>query len=217
MDSSGSKGITVLRNSEGLFDALNFAFSFSRGKRVIVEEFIEKDHPYLIGGDIFVIDGKVCLWGLMNCHRDDNINPLVPVGKSFPLELSERQEHLAKDVLQSLVSKLGIRFGAMNVELIVGKNGKCYIIDAGPRAGGNMIPDLLGLIFNVDVVEMAVKAAMREKLECKEIHTGQSFYATHNLHSSEDGIYKMIEFDDIIEKYIMPSLRQMMLLSSNCH
>ena len=203
VDSSGSKGVTVLDSGNGLQDALNFAFSFSRGKRIIVEEFIEKDHPYLIGGDIFVIDGKVCLWGLLNCHRDSNVNPLVPVGKSYPLALSTTQASLVKDVLQALVSKLGIRFGAMNVELIIGKNGQCYIIDAGPRAGGNMIPDLLGMIFNVDVVEMAVKAAMGEKLNCKEIHAGQSFYATHNLHSSQDGIYKTIEFDDVIEQYII--------------
>lgn len=203
VDSSGSKGVTVLYNGDGLPDALNFAFSFSRGRRIIIEEFIEKDHPYLIGGDIFVIDGKVCLWGLLNCHRDSNVNPLVPVGKSYPLVLSTTQENLVKDALQALVSKLGIRFGAMNVELIIGKNGQCYIIDAGPRAGGNMIPDLLGMIFKVDVVEMAVKAAMGEKLECKEICVGQSFYATHNLHSSQNGIYETIEFDDIIEQYII--------------
>ena len=145
VDSSGSKGVTVLDSSDGLPDALHFAFSFSRGKRVIAEEYIEKDHPYLIGGDIFVVDGKVCLWGLLNCHRDNNVNPLVPVGKSYPLALTDSQISLVKDVLQRLVSKLGIRFGAMNVELIIGTNGQCYIIDAGPRAGGNMIPDLLGM------------------------------------------------------------------------
>lgn len=203
VDSSGSKGITVLKSNDGLKDALHFAFSFSRGKRIIVEEFIEKNHPYLIGGDIFIVDGKVCLWGLLNCHRDNRVNPLVPVGKSFPLALKIEQENLVKGVLQNLVTKLGIRFGAMNVELIIGKNGQCYVIDAGPRAGGNMIPDLLGMIFNVDLVDMAVKAAMGEHLELKEICPGQGYYATHNLHSSKNGIYGTIEFDDVIEKYIV--------------
>lgn len=203
VDSSGSKGVTVLKNGDGLKDAVNFAFSFSREKRIVVEEFIEKDHPYLIGGDIFVIDGKICLWGLLNCHRDSNVNPLVPVGKSYPLALSLAQTNLVKEVLQNLVSKLDIRFGAMNVELIIGKNGKCYIIDIGPRAGGNMIPDLLGMIFDTDVVEMAVKAAMGERLDCKELQVAQGFFATHNLHSSQDGIYRTIEFDEKIEKHIV--------------
>ena len=87
VDSSGSKGATVLHSLDELEAALNYAFSFSRSHRIIVEEFIEKKHPYLIGGDIFVENGKIILWGLLNCHRDSNVNPLVPVGKSYPLEL----------------------------------------------------------------------------------------------------------------------------------
>ena len=70
VDSSGSKGATVLRNPDKAGEAVDFAFSFSRAHRIIIEEFIVKKHPYLIGGDIFVSDGKVIQWGLMNCHRD---------------------------------------------------------------------------------------------------------------------------------------------------
>ena len=203
VDSSGSKGVTVIHGESELPAAVDFAFESSRGKRIIAEEFIEKDHPYLIGGDIFVVDGRVCIWGLLNCHRDSSVNPLVPVGKSYPLALSAEQSASVKAILQALVDKLGIRFGAVNVELIIGKNGQCYIIDAGPRAGGNMIPDLLGMIFNTDVAEMAVKAAMGERLPCEEVNDGQGFYATHNLHSSQNGVYKTIEFDDEIERFII--------------
>ena len=161
VDSSGSKGATVLRDLSGLEAAVDFAFSFSRGHRIIIEEFIEKKHPYLIGGDIFVSDGKVIQWGLMNCHRDQNVNPLVPVGKSYPPLLEEADLQAVKDTLQRLVTELGISFGPMNVELIVDANNRVFPVDIGPRSGGNMIPDLLGMIFGCDVVEMSVRAAMR--------------------------------------------------------
>jgi outer membrane protein OmpA-like peptidoglycan-associated protein len=84
---------------------LDHAFSFSRGHRVIIEEFIEKKHPYLIGGDIFVVDGKVVLWGLLNCHRDPKANPLVPVGKSYPAELDAVDMSEVKSTLQKMVDK----------------------------------------------------------------------------------------------------------------
>ena len=87
VDSSGSKGATVLHSEDGLTIAFEFAFSFSRCHRIIVEHFIEKKHPYLIGGDVFIENGKIVLWGLLNCHRDNSVNPLVPVGKSYPLQL----------------------------------------------------------------------------------------------------------------------------------
>lgn len=202
VDSSGSKGATVLHSWNGLDKALDFAFSFSRSHRLIVEEFIEKKHQYLIGGDIFVADGKIILWGLLNCHRDCAVNALVPVGKSYPLMLEKSDEEAVKVTLQRMVDKLGIKFGSVNVELVVDKNNKVWPIDVGPRAGGNMIPDLLGMIFGVDVVEMAVLSAMGEKVN-PEMKEGIPYYATHNLHSNQNGTYEGIEFSDELEKYIV--------------
>lgn len=65
-----------------------------------------------------------------------------------------------------------------------------------------MIPDLLGMIFNCDVVEMSVRAAMGEKIDAHEMD-GTPYYATLNLHSDRVGKYKRIEFDRVIENYII--------------
>lgn len=202
VDSSGSKGATVLRNWEDLPGALEFAFSFSRCKRVIMEEFIEKKHPYLVGGDIFVVDGQVRLWGLMNCHRDDRVNALVPVGKSYPLQLDHEDTARIQQTLQQLVTKVGIRSGPMNVELIIDRQNRVWPIDIGPRNGGNMIPDLLQYIFGVDIVELTVLSAMGQgiQLECPE---GKSCYATHNLHADRNGIFAGVEFSEELEQHIV--------------
>lgn len=202
VDSSGSKGATVLRDMSGLDAAIDFAFSFSRGHRIIIEEFIEKKHPYLVGGDIFVSNGKVIQWGLMNCHRDGSVNDLVPVGKSYPPMLEAADLQAVKDALQRLVSELGIEFGPMNVELVIDKNDRVFPIDIGPRSGGNMIPDLLGMIFDCDVVEMSVRAAMGERVDA-EIRDGDPYYATLNLHSDRKGILERIDFSKKIEQYII--------------
>lgn len=202
VDSSGSKGATVLHSEEeGLTDALEFAFSFSRCHRVIVEHFIEKKHPYLIGGDVFIENGKIVLWGLLNCHRDNSVNPLVPVGKSYPLQLETEDVQRVKETLVSMVERLGIRNGSMNVELVVDKSNRVWPIDVGPRSGGNMIPDLLGDMFGVDIAEMSVEAAMGTAIK-GNIHEPNGFYATHNLHSNKNGTYKDIVFSPDIEPYI---------------
>lgn len=202
VDSSGSKGATVIRDTADVNAAIDFAFSFSRGHRIIVEEFIEKKHPYLIGGDIFVSNGKVIQWGLMNCHRDSSVNPLVPVGKSYPPLLDSTDLKAVKDTLQRLVKELGIQFGPMNVELIVDANNRVFPIDIGPRSGGNMIPDLLGMIFNCNVVEMSIRSAMGESV-WSEMGNGEQYYATLNLHSNRKGILERIEFSHELEKYII--------------
>jgi len=202
VDSSGSKGATVLHSVDGLDQAIDFALSFSRGHRIIVEEFIEKKHPYLIGGDIFVSNGKIIQWGLMNCHRDNHVNPLVPVGKSYPTMLDEEDLLAVKDTLQRLVTELGINFGPMNVELVVDKNNRVFPIDIGPRSGGNMIPDLLGMIFSCDVVEMSIRSAMGESITEGD-STCSPYFATLNLHSNRDGMFESVVFDDVIEQYVI--------------
>ena len=202
VDSSGSKGATVLQDWASFDDAAAYALRYSREHRFIVEEYIEKAHPYLVGGDLFVIDGKIVLWGLLNCHRDPAVNALVPAGKSYPLALDREQELRFRDCLQTLVTSLGITSGAMNVELIMDGNGDVWPIDIGPRNGGNMIPDLLAMIFGTDVVEMTVRTAMGEKIP-DIVPEGKGFFATYNLHSREEGKLRAIRFADELDTYIV--------------
>lgn len=202
VDSSGSKGATVLNSIDNISNALSFAFSFSKTNRIIIEEYIEKKHKYLVGGDIFVVDGKVELFGLLNCHRDSKVNPLVPVGKSYPLLLEKQDIEAIKKELQRLITGLHIKFGSVNVELVMDKNDNVWFIDIGPRAGGNMIPDLLSEIYKIDLVEKAVLTSMGEDVVIK-LSNDQSFYSTYNLHSINNGIYKKIEFSKEISQYII--------------
>ncbi|MGN0613939.1 MAG: acetyl-CoA carboxylase biotin carboxylase subunit family protein [Porcipelethomonas sp.] len=201
VDSSGSKGATVLSQSEKIAEAVKSALSFSRSGNIVIEEYIEKKHPYLIGGDIFIHNDEVILWGLMNCHRDNNVNPLVPVGKSYPPKINEDDLEMAKNTLCEMVKRLNIHNGAMNVEFIIDKSDRVFLIDVGPRNGGNMIPDLLGYIFGTDIVKMTIQTAMNE---VPELNVGKPelYYATHNLHSPKNGRYNHIEYSADIEKYI---------------
>lgn len=198
VDSSGSKGVTILKDSAGYEDAVKFAFSFSRAKKIIAEKFIVNKYSTNIGGDIFINDGKVIIWGLMNCFRGHSPNPLVPGGEVFPAKLTDEEMQKAKDTLQNMVTKLGLVSGCVNVELMLDNDGRVYLIDIGPRAGGNMIPIQLSAIFGVDIVEMSVLAAMGEKLDVKpEIVI--PYCAHYVLHSDRDGIYRGIEFAEEIE------------------
>ena len=63
-----------------------------------------------------------------------------------------------------------------------------------------MIPDLLGDMFDVDIAEMSVEAAMGTTIK-GNIHEPNGFYATHNLHSNKNGAYKDIVFSPKIEPY----------------
>lgn len=200
VDSSGSKGVTVLKSEKNLETALKSAFSYSRSKKIIIEDFIEGKYS-VIGGDIFIRNGEIDIWGLMSSQRDTGVNELVPVGESFPLNLEESLVNEIKYTLSLLVKKLHIENGPMNVELMVDKTDKVYLIDIGPRSGGCMIPDLISDIFNVDIVKMSIEAAIGDNIECN-INKSDEFYAIYYLHSDKNGILNDIFFDSKLEQFI---------------
>lgn len=204
VDSSGSKGVTVVKTFSEIDNAIELAFEFSKKRRIILEEYVEKNHAYLIGGDIFVNDGEVILWGLMNCHRDNLVNNLVPAGKSFPPCLDKDMYCKIQQTIQSMVDKIDFSKGFMNIEVICNKQKEVFLLDVGPRSGGNMIPDLLGYIYGINIPEISVKIAMGEEIICQPlINSFDKYYASHNIHVNKDGIFRSVKFSSFLETHII--------------
>lgn len=202
IDSSGSKGVSKVINEVDLKKYFDYAMENSRNKEVIIEEFIEQDHQYMVGGDCFVLDGEVAYWGLLNCHRSSKVNPLVPIGKSYPLLISENRINKIKEEIQRVVNILDIKFGGFNLEVMVDKQDRVFLIEMGPRNGGNMIPDLLHDIDDVNLVEATIENAMGNKYNFKSINKNEGYYATYNVHTNKNGKFDGILFKNDIEKLI---------------
>lgn len=203
-DSSGSKGVTMLENWDGLEKAIAWADSYSRNKVLLVEEYIQRGFPSVVGGDIFVWDGKVVLYGEMECLRDTQKSPLIPIGKKKPLCASEKQKTNIYSELQRIVTALDIRFGELNIEIILDKNDNVHFLELGPRAGGNMIPIQLSDAYGIDLVKANVQAAMGEKPEFLDqpVKSLPGCYMHYVLHSYEAGTFKGVEIDERIAKNV---------------
>lgn len=200
-DSSGSKGVSVVRSRHSFEHAVEIARAISRNGILVVEEYLEKEYPHVVGGDVFVIDGQIEFWGLMDCARDDHAD-LIPTGKMYPAGLTAAQDDAIKKVLQDLVSSLGIRFGELNVEVILAKGGVPYVIELGSRAGGNMIPVQLSDMSGIDLVEANVLCAMGEKPNGIEFDRPKRAYATHVLHSLQKGKFASVQIDDELSPHV---------------
>lgn len=196
-DSSGSKGVTVLESldEEAVAQALVYASEYSRNDTLVIEEYIRSGFPRVIGGDVFVADGEVRFWGLMSCLRDKAMGGLVPVGERWPSGLSEKQLAAVKEQVQALVSSLGMRFGEMNVEVIVDDADVPHFLELAARAGGNMIPNQLSDISGIDLVEANVRYAMGDSMDVDfDGVSAQGCYSTYMLHARSAGIFRGVEF-----------------------
>ena len=203
-DSSGSKGVTVVHDKSKLEEALEAATRYTRSDVVEVEEFIVACHPGVIEGELFVYDGEVVSWGLMNCVRDEQVNPLLPAGYIHPLMQSEEQIAQIRGEIRRLIAAGGIRSGAMNIELMLTESGKLFFLDVGPRNGGNMLPAFFSRISGDDIVEGTLRVAMGEPWEHGQFDgaTDEVWYM-HVLHSREKGNFVRVEYSEKVRQALV--------------
>lgn len=200
-DSSGSKGVTKLESIKDLPRALEWATEYSRNKILIAEEFIDRGFPDVIGGDIFVWNGEIILFGEMACLRDSKRDGLIPIGKKKPSGLNQYQTELVRRELQRIIDLLDYRFGELNIELLLDKENNVHFLELGPRAGGNMIPIQLSDAFGVDLVKANILVSMgiNPNLSLQE---QKGCFMHYVLHSYQEGIFEGVEYADIVKPFI---------------
>ena len=200
-DSSGSKGVSFLSDVSNIAEAVMHADSYSRNKILIAEEFIQRGFPAVIGGDIFVENGQIVLFGDMACLRDDNGKSLIPIGEKKPNGLNSLQINNLHNELQRLITALDIRGGELNIEALIDKDDNVHFLEVGPRAGGNMIPIELSDAFGVDLIKANVAVAMGESADLNPKEPTDCFM-TFVLHSHVDGKFQDVKYSPEIEQYI---------------
>lgn len=214
-DSSGSKGITVLEDVTCLSNALKYAQEYSRNQTLIIEEFIVRDHPYVIEAEIFTINGKVVSWGLINSIRDQRSNPLLPSAYTYPLDLTEERKAIVRDEVSRLVSATGNTSGAFNIEMIIDKHNRLFFLDAGPRNGGNMLPEFISMISDKDIIEATLRVAMGDfdNLDVQFDGESEGYWGLGVLHTDKAGkfngvTYSSLAKDSLIRENIQKELGQ---------
>ena len=202
VDSSGSKGVSRIDDISEAKEKLSYAMEFSRGKRIIVEEFVEK-FGYQIAGDGLSVDGKLVFRYFANDHFDPKcVNPYVPISASFPYNMPEWVQDKIHAEVQRLLDLLHMQTTTYNFDIRIDKDYNVYLMEIAPRDGGNYIPDVIKYATGVDLVECSVKAAMGEKI-CLEDSTPEGYYSYFAVHSLESGILDKIIFSEEAEKHII--------------
>lgn len=205
-DSAGSRGVSVVRERVQLVGALELATSFSRNGRLIVEEYVERSHLHTIGLELYAVSGEVVTWGLMNCVRDPRVNELVPGGESLPLELGRAEENLLRQEVSRLVSLSGILTSAFNMEAVIDERGEVYFLDAGPRSGGNMLPQFIQMASGADMISATIEASVGETPDvdslCFDGHPAKS-WGQAVLHSVSDGRFSGVRYGEEAKKCLV--------------
>lgn len=202
VDSSGSKGVTKLITIKDFEKYYSNALDYSVAKIVVVEDFIEKS-IYEMDGDGFVWEGKLVFRCFGNQHNDIKCNPYVPMGISFPYIQEKALQEKAHNIIESILSKLNMKVGGLNIEYLTDKDENIYILEIGPRSGGNLIPEVIKLSTGVDLIAYSVDGAMGKDCSALKMVETEGFYSSYILHAQKDGIVESINISEEIKPMII--------------
>lgn len=200
VDSAGSKGVTKVEDKAQLLHAIQFALSESHNGHFIIEDFLEKE-GLSAGSESFAVDGKLLYNGFYDQYFDNEaVNPYAPSAEIWPSAKDPKFLDEIRSELQRLFTLLNIKTGLFNVEWRVCKNGKAYLMEVSPRAGGNRLAEMLNYAADVNIIEAEVRKAVG--LPVQEIHEPnyKGHFAIQVLHSDKAGLFERIDVDEQFRK-----------------
>ena len=205
VDSAGSKGVTRVDDPNDLPAAIAHALDCSPSRHFIIEDFLEKAGPSS-DTDSFSVDGELVFCTFNNQYFDaDAENEYTPAAYSWPSTMPQLVQDELRSELQRLFSLLNMKTGLYNIETRLCTNGKAYIMEVSPRAGGNRLAEMLRYVTGEDIIERATLAAVAEPFQ--PISSGSDRTKQHILevilHANESGSFSHLEINPELKPFIL--------------
>lgn len=143
INSQGSKGVAIL-NAATASHAISHAFVESRGRGVLIEEFIE-GHEYSV--EAYASDGKVHNLAVTRKYHYEN-NPCIDVRNTYLGDVDPTIQEALYRANTAVIEALGLPFGSTHAEYMV-SGDRVTLMEIACRGGGggistHLIPYLTG-------------------------------------------------------------------------
>lgn len=161
VDSSGSRGITVVKTPEQIREAYQHAISRSHRNYALVEGLIKGVE---IGVDGFVQNGQLVFLAPHTKFVYQGRNITIPIGHAFPYSCSDAVLSEIRRQMQAAVTATGIDNCSVNADVFV--DGEAVsIIEIGGRTGATCIPELISIYYGFDFYERMIRNALGESVD----------------------------------------------------
>lgn len=193
-DGSGSRGASRVDKADDLKEACEYAIAGSITNIAEIETFI-MGREY--GAESLVIDGEVHVLGVMKKWMTKPPY-YAELGHSIPSNLKQEVEEKVKKCVTNAIKALGVKFGSVNMDMLITEDGKVYIIDIGARMGGNMIgPCIIPYGTGIDYMAAMVQNAVGDQAD---LSAKDKCAVATRLLAFDDGIVKKLPDMKEVEK-----------------
>jgi biotin carboxylase len=195
VDSCGSRGVCVVApDTRDLARALQGALAHSRAGRCIVEQYVDGLHLH---GDGFLQDGRLVHHYLGDQGFVAGTQDTLPVSTLWPSRHDDAVLADAARQVEAIARAAGLLDGPLNIEARIDSMGRAWIIEIGPRNGGDYIPIIQQQLTGFDFVGSVLDGALGN-LPAAPTTTCRGIGACYTLHADRDGTYAGLRVSDAI-------------------
>lgn len=167
VDSQGSRGVTQVKTIAELRDAFDKAMSYSKQKKVIVEQFIDGQEVEV---DTVMYRDEIKAVLIGDVFNFESIQIFSAYERIYPSQLPTTMQDEIRRVNAQTLKVLGLHTGWTHGEYMVATNGDVYLLEVGARGGGNYIgSDIVKTMIGVSTDEMAFRTAIGDESFYNEV------------------------------------------------
>ena len=202
-DSNSSKGICKVNDKEELLSAYDVAMSYSRGKRVVLEEYFE-GKEYSV--DVWVTDGKTDILLITETIKNrEKTDGFQIVESYYDYKVHEKLAQILNPIIQKLCDAFEIQMGPMIIQVLF--DGKeVSVIELSARTGGGSKIDLIQKLAGFNVIDHLLDC-FEEECHMQEAKPYQGYAVMHYVYM-KNGMFKGTKgldelYPNTMEKYFM--------------
>ena len=135
ISAGGKRGVCVVDSQDKLLEAIKVAFSFSRIKGVLIEEFLVGGKEYSVESLSFNGNNYIIQITQKDTAGPPHCNEL---GHHQPADLSSTMSKMVESTIAEMLTTVGIVNGPCHTEIKI-ISGKIYLIEINARPGGDHI------------------------------------------------------------------------------
>lgn len=200
VDSSGAKGVFIVKNKEELLDKCKESIRFSTSKKLLVEKYYDTEEItaffYIKNGDVYLTSVADRIVDSVN---DSTIK--LPTGYIFPSKHTDIYKQNVLPKITKMFKSLNIRNGMIFTQCLVdGDNIRLY--DLGFRLTGSLEFKLFEQMYGFNTLEMLINYAIYEddkepELEYKLKHPLKAYGANITFLAKPGTVKKIEGLDDV--------------------
>lgn len=175
LDSNSSKGVSRVYDKVGLKEAVMDAKRYSRGERVLVEEFKQGEE---LSVDVWVTNGRAKLLCISQSVKKRDNRTFTIIQSKYPCDISAEDEAEIVYIANRIAEVFSLADGPMLVQMIRTKEG-CFVIEFSFRYGGGTKYKLMDAVSGIDSIGAIVDLSLGKGLESEIKRTARCIHMNY--------------------------------------